>query len=454
MHTNSVFGADHTPVLDMSSKPAIPCHHRKTGDFFPEVQLTTTIKLIEPSATNRPDSASIAQDKEKASANISVGALMNEAEATEVENAWEALMRWGKFWRVKETSNTDEETTKVVIFGGGAFGTALAHMLARNNAELDVVILHRFEEDCKNINELHCNSACHPGIILPDNVRATTNPKEAITGAQYAIHAIPVQPSAAFLQSIAQYVPPTLPILCVSKGLELGTMEMMTEVIPRGLGNPRQPVVILSGPTFAVEIIRELPTGESKLQMRDEEALVAASKDLALAKRAQKLLASKTLRVNTTTDVVGVEMAGALKNVLAIAAGIVEGMQLGNNCMAALVAQGCSEIRWLAEKMGAKSTTLAGLSGTGDIMLTCFVSLSRNRTVGVRLGSGEKLEDILASMTQVAEGVATSGAVISLARKYRVQMPVLTAVARILEGKLEPKEAVMELMSLPQVEEK
>ncbi|CAI5983667.1 unnamed protein product [Closterium sp. NIES-64] len=365
---------------------------------------------------------------------------MNEAEATEVENAWEALMRWGKFWRVKETNGSDEETTKVVIFGGGAFGTALAHMLARNNAELDVVILHRFEEDCKNINELHCNSACHPGIILPDNVRATTDPREAISGAQYALHAIPVQPSAAFLQSIAQYVPPTLPILCVSKGLELGTMEMMTEVIPRGLGNPRQPVVILSGPTFAVEIIRELPT-----------ALVAASKDLALAKRAQKLLASKTLRVNTTTDVVGVEMAGALKNVLAIAAGIVEGMQLGNNCMAALVAQGCSEIRWLAEKMGAKPTTLAGLSGTGDIMLTCFVSLSRNRTVGVRLGSGEKLEDILSSMTQVAEGVATSGAVISLARKYRVQMPVLTAVARILEGKLEPKEAVMELMSLPQM---
>lgn len=147
------------------------------------------------------------------------------------------------------------------------------------------------------------------------------------------------------------------------------------------------------------------------------------------------------------------EIAGALKNVLAIAAGIVEGMDLGNNCMAALVAQGCSEIRWLATKMGAKPTTITGLSGTGDIMLTCFVNLSRNRTVGVRLGSGEKLDDILSSMSQVAEGVSTAGAVIALAQKYNVKMPVLTAVARIIDNELTPKKAVLELMSLPQVEE-
>lgn len=147
------------------------------------------------------------------------------------------------------------------------------------------------------------------------------------------------------------------------------------------------------------------------------------------------------------------EIAGALKNVLAIAAGIVVGMNLGNNSMAALVAQGCSEIRWLATKMGAKPATITGLSGTGDIMLTCFVNLSRNRTVGVRLGSGEKLDDILSSMNQVAEGVSTAGAVIALAQKYNVKMPVLTAVARIIDNELTPKKAVLELMSLPQVEE-
>lgn len=138
---------------------------------------------------------------------------------------------------------------------------------------------------------------------------------------------------------------------------------------------------------------------------------------------------------------------------LAIAAGIVEGLNLGNNSMAALVAQGCTEIRWLATKMGAKSTTLTGLSGTGDIMLTCFVNLSRNRTVGVRLGSGEKLDDILGSMNQVAEGVSTAGAVIALAQKYKVKMPVLTAVARIIDNELTPPKAVYELMNLPQVEE-
>ena len=168
------------------------------------------------------------------------------------------------------------------------------------------------------------------------------------------------------------------------------------------------------------------------------------------ALRVQRLYASSNLRVNTSGDVIGVEVAGALKNVLAIAAGIVEGLELGNNAMAALVAQGCSEIRWLAERMGADPVTLSGLSGVGDIMLTCFVPLSRNRTVGVRLGKGESLAAILASSTQVAEGVATASAVVLLARRHRVALPVLTAVARILDGELGPREAVDAVMSLPQ----
>lgn len=167
----------------------------------------------------------------------------------------------------------------------------------------------------------------------------------------------------------------------------------------------------------------------------------------------QGVLASPTLRVNTTADVVGVEVCGALKNVLAIAAGIVEGLALGHNAMAALVAQGCAEIRWLAERMGARGETVAGPAGLGDIMLTCYGSLSRNRTLGVRLGQGEALEDILGSSRQVAEGVATAAAVVALARKYRVQLPVLTAVAHILDGHISAREAVYELMNLPQVDE-
>jgi len=248
--------------------------------------------------------------------------------------------------------------------------------------------------------------------------------------------------SSSFLEGISTHVDPKLPFISLSKGLELNTLRTMSKIIPRALGNRRQPFIVLSGPSFAVELMNKLPT-----------AMVVASKDKKLASSVQQLLASPNLRISTSSDVTGVEIAGALKNVLAIAAGIVEGMNLGNNCMAALVAQGCSEIRWLATKMGAKPTTLSGLSGSGDIMLTCFVNLSRNRSVGLRLGSGEKLDEIMSSMNQVAEGVSTAGAVIALAQKYNVKMPVLTAVARIIDNELTPKKAVMELMNLPQVEE-
>lgn len=182
-------------------------------------------------------------------------------------------------------------------------------------------------------------------------------------------------------------------------------------------------------------------------------AVVAASKDQEVAVAVQQLFASNCLRVNTSSDVVGVEVAGALKNVLAIAAGIVVGLGLGNNAHAALVAQGVAEIRWLACKMGAKQATLTGLSGVGDVMLTCFVDLSRNRTVGIRLGRGEAIDDILASSSQVAEGISTASCVVELAERYRVQLPVLTAVAKIVRGQLSPRQAVEHIMSLPQVAE-
>ncbi|XP_020209910.1 glycerol-3-phosphate dehydrogenase [NAD(+)] 2, chloroplastic isoform X2 [Cajanus cajan] len=318
----------------------------------------------------------------------------------------------------------------------------MAAHVANRKAELEVKMLVRDPQVCLSINESHCNRKYFPDHSLPENVVATTDAKSALVGADYCLHAVPVQFSASFLESVSEYVDPGLPFISLSKGLELNTLRMMAQIIPQALRNPRQPFVALSGPSFALELMDKLPT-----------AMVVASKDKKLANKVQQLLASSHLRISTSSDVTGVEIAGALKNVLAIAAGIVEGMNLGNNSMAALVSQGCSEIRWLATKMGAKPTTITGLSGTGDIMLTCFVNLSRNRTVGVRLGSGEKLENILNSMNQVAEGVSTAGAVIALAQKYNVKMPVLTAVARIIDNELTPKKAVFELMSLPQVEE-
>lgn len=362
-----------------------------------------------------------------------------------VKTAWEKIVRWSRSWRLlnsRRAMDVIQNTNKVTVLGGGSFATAMAALVAENKAEMEVSMLIRDDVVCKSINEAKFNSKYLPQHQLPKNVTATTDARAALQGADFCIHAVPVQFSAAVLESISEHVTPKLPFVSVSKGLELNTLRMMSQIIPRALGNPFQPIVVLSGPSFAVELMDKLPT-----------AMVAASKDKELARAAQQLLASQYLRISTSSDVTGVEIAGALKNVLAIAAGIVEGMNLGNNCMAALVAQGCTEIRWLATKMGAKATTLTGLSGTGDIMLTCFVKLSRNRTVGVRLGSGEKLDDILASMNQVAEGVATAGAVIALAQKYHVKMPVLTAVARIIDNELTPKKAVLELMNLPQVEE-
>uniref|UniRef100_A0A7C9AZ56 Glycerol-3-phosphate dehydrogenase [NAD(+)] n=1 Tax=Opuntia streptacantha TaxID=393608 RepID=A0A7C9AZ56_OPUST len=359
-----------------------------------------------------------------------------------VRVAWEKLLRWSRSLRSKARTDVLERTQKVVVLGGGSFGTAMAAHVAGRKAEIEVSMLVRDTQVCQSINESHFNCKYFPNHKLPENLIATTDAKAALQGADFCLHAVPVQFSAAFLESIADCIDPGLPFISLSKGLELNTLRMMSQIIPQSLRNPRQPFVALSGPSFASELMSKLPT-----------AMVVASRDKKLANAVQQLLASEQLRINTSSDVTGVEIAGALKNVLAIAAGIVEGMNLGNNSMAALVAQGCSEIRWLAKKMGAKSATLTGLSGTGDIMLTCFVNLSRNRTVGVRLGSGEKLEDILSSMNQVAEGVATAGAVIALAQKYNVKMPVLTAVARIIDNELTPQKAVLELMSLPQVEE-
>ncbi|GMY08386.1 glycerol-3-phosphate dehydrogenase [NAD(+)] 2, chloroplastic [Fagus crenata] len=359
-----------------------------------------------------------------------------------VRLAWEKLVRWSRSWRSKAKTDVLERTKKVVVLGGGSFGTAMAAHVADRKPQLEVHMLLRDPQLCHSINHTHFNRKYFPKHKLPENVIATTDAKAALLAADYCLHAVPVQFTSSFLEDIADYVDPSLPFISLSKGLELNTSRMMSQIIPHALRNPRQPFVALSGPSFALELMNKLPT-----------AMVAASRDKRLANATQQLLASSHLRISTSSDVTGVEIAGALKNVLAIAAGIVEGMNLGNNSMAALVTQGCSEIRWLATKMGAKPTTITGLSGTGDIMLTCFVNLSRNKTVGVRLGLGEKLDDILSSMNQVAEGVSTAGAVIALAQKYKVKMPVLTAVARIIDNELTPEKAVLELMSLPQVEE-
>jgi len=248
---------------------------------------------------------------------------ISEEERQSVRESWDKIMRWSKL--VENAAERKDDvlgmTKKVAVMGGGSFGTAMATLLARNKADLDVVILLRSAADCEAINVHHCNTKYLPQYQLPVNVRATTDPAEALPDADFIVHAVPVQSSKAFLRSVRQHISPSTPLLCLSKGLEVGTCEMMSEVIPAGLGR-QQPLAVLSGPTFAVELMAGLPT-----------AIVAASEDPELARRVQRLFASSCLRVNTSTDVVGVEMSGALKNVLAIAAGMVEGLNLGNNAM-------------------------------------------------------------------------------------------------------------------------
>ncbi|CAN1852473.1 Glycerol-3-phosphate dehydrogenase [NAD(+)] 2, chloroplastic [Linum perenne] len=257
-----------------------------------------------------------------------------------VRIAWEKLLRWSRSWRSKNKADVLRRTKKVVVLGGGSFGTAMAAHVASRKSDLEVHVLLRDELLCQSINLHHCNRKYFPQHKLPVNVIATTDPKIAMLGADYCFHAVPVQFSSLFLESIADCVDPGLPFISLSKGLELNTFRTMSQIIPKALKNPRQPFVALSGPSFALELMNKLPT-----------AMVVASKDRKLANAAQQLLASSHLRISTSSDVTGVEIAGALKNVLAIAAGIVVGMNLGNNSMAALVAQGCSEIRWLATKL-------------------------------------------------------------------------------------------------------
>ncbi|KAK3422735.1 hypothetical protein EUGRSUZ_G03143 [Eucalyptus grandis] len=429
------FGFRRTP-LKRRSRPTV------IFQFHPPPNPISTSRSCSSESTSPPPLPAEDDGRRSSASETNAPAERSRDSRKAVRVAWEKLVRWSRSWRSKAKTDVLERTNKVVVLGGGSFGTAMAAHIASRKAQMEVHMLVRDPIVCRSINDDHCNHKYFPDHKLPKNVVATTDAQTALLKADYCLHAVPVQFSSAFLEGIASYVDPALPFISLSKGLELNTLRMMSQIIPQALRNPRQPFIALSGPSFALELMNKLPT-----------AMVVATKDKKLANAAQQLLASSYLRINTSSDVTGVEIAGALKNVLAIAAGIVDGMHLGNNSMAALVAQGCSEIRWLATKMGAKPTTITGLSGTGDIMLTCFVNLSRNRTVGVRLGSGEKLEDILGSMNQVAEGVSTAGAVIALAQKYNVKMPVLTAVARIIDNELTPKKAVYELMNLPQVEE-
>ncbi|CAE8591423.1 unnamed protein product, partial [Polarella glacialis] len=419
--------------------------------FFWEMRLTVWKARMRKSGKNYADSF-LGKDIPDLDLNVLPAMLPPRPPAgtaySVTQKVWRKIVYWSRIYNYKKNEKfntaipTERALQKVAIIGGGAFGTAMAAHVGRCGNPVTMLIRNADVADF--INARHVNPKYLPEFDLPEKVRATTDAAEALADCKVLISALPVQSSAEALRAVSHLLPRGVPVVALSKGMELGSRRLMCDLIPQALGRDESenPVVVVSGPSFAQEIMDRRPT-----------SVVAASHSAEAAAQVQRLLTSRYFRVSITDDVIGVEVAGALKNVLAIAAGIVEGLGLGMNAMSALVTQGNAEIRWLATAMGAKPETLAGLSGMGDILLTCFGSLSRNRRVGVRLGKGEKIDDVLNSKGGVAEGVFTSRLVVELSDQHRVLLPVLTSVARILNREVEPRKALFEVLSLPPLAE-
>lgn len=323
---------------------------------------------------------------------------------------------------------------RVSIIGAGSWGTALAVSLARQGREL---WLWAYEpEVVESIRRRHENEIFLPGVILPAGVSATNDLSEALAEASIVLTVMPSHFCRGLFERMLPYLKPEMIFVSATKGIDTERLMRMSEIIRAAVAPHFTPrLCVLSGPSFASEVARGDPT-----------AVVVASEESEPARFVQKELSSRTLRLYTSNDVVGVEMGGALKNVIAIAAGVIEGLDLGHNATAALVTRGLAEMTRLACACGARRETMAGLAGIGDLALTCTGTLSRNRTVGVELGKGRKLADIINSMRTVAEGVKTTRATLALAERHRVDVPITQQVHRILEGEVSPSEAIRQLM--------
>ncbi len=318
---------------------------------------------------------------------------------------------------------------RITVLGGGAWGTALASHAAR--AGLPVRIWIREPDVAAAVNEKRENPVYLPGVELPEGLRATSRPADALADAETVLMVVPSEFCRARYREAGTLAPRGAVFVSATKGLEIDTLRRMTEVAAAEA--PGRPLAVLSGPSFALEVARGLPT-----------AVVVASADHALAESVQHALATRAFRVYSSEDVVGVELAGALKNVIAIAAGIVDGLGYGHNILAALITRGLVEISRLAVALGARPDTLAGLAGLGDLVLTCTGSLSRNRTVGQRLGYGMSLADATAGIHP--EGVRTTLAACALADRTGIEMPIARQMKAVLyEGK-PPRDALDELM--------
>lgn len=316
---------------------------------------------------------------------------------------------------------------KLAVLGAGAWGTALATSFSSRH---QVSLWARSAEHAALLAATRVNARYLPGLSIPDSVAIGADLQAALAGCDVSLCVVPL---AGLRQVLAAMRACAAPIVLACKGLEQGSSALPHEVLAAELGE--RPACILSGPSFAREVARGLPT-----------AVVLASGDAALARRLAGELHSARLRVYSNEDVIGVEVAGAAKNVMAIAAGICDGLELGLNARAALISRGLAEISRLGARLGGRMETFMGLAGAGDLILTCTGDLSRNRTVGMRLAAGAALADVLASLGHVAEGVGSAREVSRLAERLAVDMPITRAVCAVLDGTLAPAAAVTALL--------
>ncbi len=319
----------------------------------------------------------------------------------------------------------------IAVIGAGSWGTTLANLLGEKG--YDVSLWTYEKELADEINRTGINSVYMPGIPLSSNIEATSDLEKAIDNARYILSVVPTQFMRPVFSGIAKCTKKDVTIVSASKGIEHGSLLTVTPIL-KELTDCQ--AAVLSGPSFAEEVIKKMPT-----------AVTIAAEDSNTCMLLQDVFNTDYFRVYTNDDLLGVELGGALKNVMAIASGISDGLALGASSRAALITRGLTEIIRLGVAMGANEKTFGGLSGMGDLVLTCTGTLSRNHSVGFKLGRGEKLKDILAGMKSVAEGVATSKSAYELSRKYNVEMPIVEQIYKVINEDKDPNQAVSELMT-------
>ena len=318
----------------------------------------------------------------------------------------------------------------ISVLGAGSWGTTLACLLSDKG--YDVTLWVHEKELAEEINNTRINRIYLPDTILPDNLKVTYSIDVTVKRARYVVNAVPAQFTRAVFKEALPYMPDQTIIISASKGIERGTLLTVSSILKELSAHP---VAVLSGPSFAKEVIKKLPA-----------AVTLAAEDKNIGYMLQEVFNLNNFRVYTHDDIIGVEIGGALKNVMAIAAGISDSLGLGNNARATLITRGLAEMTRLGIAMGAKERTFSGLSGIGDLVLTCTSPLSRNYTVGAKLGQGLKLKDILNQTKSVAEGVATAESAYDLSKKYNIEMPIVEQVYKVINEDKEPVLAVKDLM--------